>query len=58
MPDIWASKSLVPNPHRMTEDPEHTISDRPGVNVDNAVGVDIEGDLHLGYAAGGGRDSH
>jgi hypothetical protein len=28
------------------------------VNIDDAVGVDIEGDLHLGDAAGGGRDSH
>ncbi len=30
----------------------------PGVNVDDAVGIDIEGDLHLGDAAGGGRDSN
>jgi hypothetical protein len=32
--------------------------DRPGVNVDDAVGVDVEGDLHLGNTAGGGRDSN
>jgi hypothetical protein len=32
--------------------------DRPGVNVDDAIGIDVECDLHLGDAAGGGRDSN
>ena len=30
----------------------------PGVNVDDTVGVNVEGDLDLGHSAGRGRDSN
>jgi len=35
----------------------HTCSLIQGVDVEDAVGIDVEGDLNLGHTAGGGGDA-
>ena len=37
---------------------EKKITHSPGVHIDNAVGVDVEGDLNLGDSAGRRRDTN